>query len=464
MTGPLPVEQYRAEYGPDLVECRTTEEMRPSDEIIGQDRAQRALHFGLEIQEEGFNVYVSGMPGTGRKSAVRKFLDRLAQAKPRADDWVYVNNFANPYEPLSIRLPAGLGSRFRADMAAFIDEARRSLPRSFESEDYARKRQEALGKIDTEREEIIGRVNERAGEQGFTIQMGPTGLLVIPVIDGKPLTAEEFSALPEKTQAEIRQKREDLDADLRNGFRQLRDLDSKGMEAVTGLNNEIALYAIGHLVTGLTEKYGNIPEIIQYIEDVRKDILENLGIFLGVQQQQQQEQVPPQFQQWLSKDLAFKKYEVNVIVDNSGLSGAPVVFEENPNYQNLFGKIEKEFQFGIVTADFTMIRPGSIHKANGGYLVIPVLDLFRFPLAWDGLKTALKTGKVIIEEPAERMGFITTRGLKPTPVPLRVKVVLIGEPRINQILHQADPDYPELFKVRADFDTTMDRNTGNTRK
>jgi len=291
MIKPLPIAQYRAVYKPDLVECRSTEEMKPSDEIIGQDRAQKALHFGLEIQEKGFNIYVAGMPGTGRKSAVRKFLDRLAQTKPRADDWIYVNNFANPYEPLAIRLPAGMGSRFRADMASFLDEARRSLPRAFESEDYATKRQEALGKLDAEREEIIGRVNERAGEQGFTIQMGPTGLLIIPVVDGKPLTAEEFSALPEKTQAEIRQKRENLDADLRNGFRQLRELDTRGMEAVTSLNNEIALYAIGHLVTGLTEKYGKIPEVLTYIDDVRKDILENLGTFLGVQQQQQQQEL-----------------------------------------------------------------------------------------------------------------------------------------------------------------------------
>lgn len=468
MTKALPIKDYRATYNPDQLECATTEEMAPTDEIIGQDRAQKALRFGLEIQETGFNIYVAGMPGTGRRTAVKKFLDVLAKTKPRADDWVYVNNFANQYEPLAIRLPPGMGAQFKADMAAFIDEARRALPRAFESEDYATKRQEALGKLDKEREEIIGEVNQKAAKQGFVIQMGPAGLMIIPVLEGKPLTAEEFGALPEEVQGEIRNRREALDADLRNGFRRLRDLDAKGQEAVNSLNNEVALYAIGHLVEGLTEKYGQLKEVISWIEDVRKDILENLGTFLGMgqeqQQQQQQPQLPPQFQQWLMKDLAFRKYEVNVVVNNTGDSGAPVVFEENPSYQNLLGKAEKEVQFGVVTTDFTMIRPGSLHKANGGYLVLPVLDLFRYPFVWDGLKSALKTGKIAIEEPGERAGLISARGLKPQPIPLNVKVILIGTPEINQILHQGEPDYPDLFKVRADFDSSMDRSDENTKK
>lgn len=465
MIKPLPLTDYRAVYPPGQVECTTTETLQPTEEIIGQERAQKALHFGLEIQERGFNVYVAGMPGTGKRTAVKKFLDELAKTKPKSDDWVYVNNFDNPYEPNAIRLPPGMGNRLKTDMASFIGEVRRALPRAFESEDYATKRGETLGKLDKEREEIIGQVNESAAKQGFTIQMGPTGLMIIPVIDNKPLTQEEFEALPKETQAEIIKKREALDADLRSGFRKVRELDAKGMEMVTKLNSEIALYAIGHLLAGLREKYGKISEVIPYIESVQKDILDNLGTFLGSSQQQpQQEQVPPQFQQWLAKDLAFRKYEVNVIVDNSGPDGAPVVFEETPSYQNLLGKAEKEIQFGVVTTDFMMIRPGSVHKANGGYLVIPVLDLFRYPFAWDGLKSALKTEKIKIEEPGEQAGFIMTRGLKPEPIPMSVKVILIGTPDINQILQQRDPDYPDLFKVRADFDTVMDRTDDNTKK
>jgi lon-related putative ATP-dependent protease len=465
MLQPLELRDYRAVYDPTKVECSTTEAMKPTEEIIGQDRAQKALRFGLEIPEKGFNIYVAGMPGTGRRSAVKKFLDELAKTKPKADDWIYVNNFANPYEPLAIRLSPGMSAQLKTDMAAFIEETRRALPRAFESDDYAAKRQEALGKLDKEREEVVNEVNERAAKQGFTIQIGPTGLIVIPVIDTKPLTQEEYEALPKETQDGILKRREALDIDLRSGFRKVRDIDAKGMEVITKLNSEVALYAIGHLLTGLREKYGKIPDMLAYIDALQKDILDNLGTFLGTsQQQQQQEQVPPQFQQWFSKDFPFRKYEVNVIVDNGGLAGAPVIYEEIPSFQNLLGRAEREVQFGMVTTDFMMIRPGTVHKANGGYLVIPVLDLFRYPLAWDGLKSALKTEKLRIEEPGEQAGFIATRGLKPQPIPLNVKVILIGTPDINQILHQGDPDYAELFKVRADFDTVMDRNEENTKK
>ena len=293
--------------------------------------------------------------------------------------------------------------------------------------------------------------------------MGPTGLIVIPVIDGKQISPEEFEALPEATRNEIMQKREGLNADLRNGFRLLRDLDSRGTEAVTNLNNEIALYVIGHLVDGLEEKFKDYPEVRSYIDAAEKDILENLKVFLG-QDQPEQQTVPPQFQQFFTKDIAFRKYGVNVLVDNSDLTGAPVIFEDNPNYQNLFGKSEKEIQFGVVTTDFSMIRPGSLHKANGGFLVIPALELFRYPYVWDELKTTIKTGQVVIEEPGERAGFITARGLKPQPVPLNVKIVLIGTPEINQALSQGEPDYPELFKVRAVFDITMDRTSENAKK
>jgi len=465
----LPLKDYRAVFKPGEVECKTTETLKESEEIIGQERAVQALRFGLGIREQGFNIYVAGMPGTGRRTAVKKFLYDLAKTKEKADDWVYVNNFAEPYEPLAIRLPPGNGGQLKAAMASFIAEARRVLPKAFESEDYAAKRQEALGKLDKEREAIVAEVNQSAERQGFSIRIGPTGLMVIPAVDGKPLTQQEFEALPEETRAEMLRKREALDPDLRAGFRRLRELDGKVVEVVNALNTEIALYAIGHLLTGLSEKYGKIPDVLSYIDSVKKDILDNLSTFLTPEQPQQQEQpreeqVPPRFRQWLAKDLAFRKYEVNVVVDNAGAEGAPVVFEETPSYANLLGKAEKEVSFGVVTTDFTMIRGGSVHKANGGYLVIPVLDLFRYPLAWDGLKSALKMEKVSIEEPGEQAGFITTRGLKPRQIPLNVKVILIGTPDISQLLNQKDPDYPELFKVRADFDTVMDRNDANTKK
>lgn len=457
----LPVEGMRNTYDSALVECESTAELQPLDEIIGQDRALKALDFGLNIKEAGFNIYASGVHGTGRKAAVEKFLNELARTRPRGNDWIYVNNFKNPYEPNAIQLPPGMGREFRDDMAAFIAEAKRVIPKIFESEDYVNRRDAALQSFETEKAKLFAQIDASAKEKGFVIQPGPQGLLTIPLKDGTPLEQESFLALPEEEQRGYQKKREELTIEMRNTFRQLRDLDQKGMETIEQLNREVALSAMGHRVASLKDKYAKVDEILSFIDAVQTEMVENIPQFMG---EMQQPQVPPQFQNPLIKELMFRKYEVNVIVDNSDNSGAPVVFEQNPTYPNLFGKLEKEFSYGVVTTDFSMIRPGSIHKANGGFLVLPVEELFRNPFSWDGLKTALKTGKVAIEEPGERMGYITTKSIKPESIPLDLKVVLIGTPMVNQILYTQDPDFSELFKVKADFDATMERTGENVRK
>jgi len=460
MVQPLDIGEYRHVYEPGKVECASTEDMRPPEEIIGQERALRALRFGLDIREPGFNVYTSGAQGTGRMRAVRSFLDELAKAKPRASDWVYVQNFQNQYEPNAIALPAGKGAQFREDMKRFVEESRRALPRAFESEEYTKRRDETLQSLQGERTDLIARINQRAQEAGFVIQMSPIGLLTIPVINGQPVPEEEFINLPENVRAEVQRRREALNAELRSTLRQVQEIERQGAEAVTKLNHDIALYAIGNLVAELKEKHAGVPEVPEYIDAVQNDILDNLQAFLGIPEQPG---APPQFQAFI-REIPFRKYEVNVVVDNAEAEGAPVVVEQNPTFQNLLGKIEKEVQFGIFTTDFTMIRPGSLHKANGGYLVLSVEDLLRAPLSWEGLKTALKTGKAVIEEPGERMGFITAKTIKPEPIPLDIKVALIGTPMLYHLLYQMDPDFKELFKVKADFDTVMDRNDENAGK
>ncbi|MDT8358407.1 MAG: ATP-binding protein, partial [Methanomicrobiaceae archaeon] len=463
MVEKLPITQYRNRLGPKEIECDSTRNLTPLTEIIGQERATKALHFGLNIDEKGFNIFVSGLHGTGRKSAVTKFIDELAKTKPKGSDWVYVNDFQNPYEPDAIRLPSGMGKELKGDMETFITEAKRFIPKVFESEDYINRRDETIKEIEEEKSKLFSHISEVAQEKGFMIQPGPSGLLTIPVKDDKPLEQEEFLSLPKEEQDAFQKRKEELMSELRSTFRKLRELDQKGTEAIEELNREVALNATGHRVAALGDKYEEYPEILAYIEAVRKDIVENLPHFMPQQQQQEQEKMPPQFQfqNMLLRELSFRKYEVNVIVDNDGVEGAPVVFEQNPTYQNLFGKIEKEVQYGVVTTDFTMIRPGAIHKANGGFLVFLAEDLFRNPYTWDGLKNALKSGEVIIEEPGERLGFITTKGIRPSPIPLDVKVVIIGTPMINHILYTQDPDFSELFKVKAEFDTTMDRDEEN---
>ena len=454
------VEELRKEIDSTLMACETTEEMAPLTEIIGQERAVRALRFGLDIKERGFNIYVAGLPGTGRTTAVKDFLEEVAKTKPVPHDWCYVNNFQNPYEPRTMKLPPGAGKVFQEKMKSFVDEARRALPKAFESEDYAAKREATTKAIEAESQELFAQLNSKAQKEGFVIQSTPIGLLLIPVIEGRPMTDQELMALDSRVREEIQERRRRLETEFRSAMRQLRDLGTRTNEEIKKLNRDVALYTIGHLVTGLMEKYKDLPEVTAYLEEVRDNILDNITQF--IREPKAEERLP--FSAPWMRELPFRKYEVNVIVDNSGLKGAPVVLESNPTHPNLFGRMEKEAQFGALTTDFTMIHGGSLHAANGGYLVLPVEELARNLFSYDGLKRALKDEKVVIEEPGERLGFIVTRGLKPEPIPLDVKVVLIGNPFLYQQLYLLDPEFSELFKVKADFDTTMDRIDQNLRQ
>ena len=455
----LPFEKLRRRVEPAGMRCETTKELTPLEGIIGQERAVRALKFGLDIKERGFNIYAAGLSGTGRKTAVKDFLEEIAKAKPVPSDWCYVNNFRNSYEPKAMKLPPRRGKEFQRDMKNFVDETRSLLPKAFESEDYASKREAAIGAIEQERKELLTRLNERAQQEGFLLRSTPIGVLIIPVVRGKQLSDQDLAALPDKMRNEIEKKREKLRPELRSAMRQLRGLERKVNEKIQKLNREVAIYAIGYLFDGLAEKYEEFPDVKTYLNDVRKDILENLTQFV------KEPKAPPvPFPVPWMKELPFRKYEVNAIVDNSEIKGAPVVMELNPTHQNLFGRIEKEAQFGVLTTDFTMIRGGSLHRANGGYLVLPAEDLLRNIFSYDSLKRALKNECVTVEEAGERLGFITTKGLRPEPIPLSVKVVLIGHPLLYQRLYALDMDFKELFKIKADFDTTMDRTEENMQK
>ncbi len=457
MLNELPVEKLRRECDVALMRCETTEEMAPLTEIIGQERAVKALKFGLDIKERGFNIYVAGFPGTGRATAVKSFLEEVARTKPVPHDWCYVNNFRNTYEPKAIKLPPGRGKNFQGKMKSFIDEARRALPKAFESEDYATKREETIKAIEGQRQELFTQLNRKAQEEGFLIQSTPIGLLLIPVIKGKPLSDQELMALNPRIREEIQERRRRLEAELRSAMRQLKDLDRRTHEELRKLNREVALYTIGHLVTDLMERYKDFPDVTAYLEEVRDDILDNINQFIKEPKAQPTVPFPVP---WM-RELPFRKYEVNVIVDNSDLKGAPVVLEFNPTHQNVFGRIEKEAQFGALTTDFTMIHGGSLHRANGGYLVLPVEELLRNLFSYDGLKRALRNEKIVIEEAGERLGFVVTKSLMPEPIPLNVKVVLIGNPFLYRQLYILDSDFNELFKVKADFDTTMNRTDEN---
>jgi len=438
--------------------CETTEGLPPLEGILGQERAVRSLGFGIGIAERGFNIYVAGMPGTGRTTAVRSFLEEAARSRPVPSDWCYVNNLNEPYEPRALRLPAGSARQLQKEMDGLVEEARRAIPRAFESDDYTARRESIAKQFEKERQELFAALNEKASRAGFLIRTTPIGLVIMPVVGGKPLSDEEFLALNPQLRERIQARRDELEGELHTAMRQLRETERRLNEEFQKLNREVALYAIGHLVNDLAARYKELPELVAHIQSVRDDMVENLGQFRPEPQTQLAAQFP-----WL-RELPFRKYRVNVLVDNSALKGAPVVIEQNPTYNRLFGRIEKEAQLGALTTDFTMIRGGSIHEANGGYLVLPIEELLRNLFAWDSLKRALKNREIAIEEPGERLGVLAAKSLVPQPIPLDVKVVLIGEPFVYSLLYLLDLDFRELFKVKAEFDTQMDRNEDNVRK
>jgi len=433
--------------------CESTKDLIPLSEIIGQERAVRALKVGLGIKNNGFNVYVAGNPGTGRKTAVKNFVEAQAKTQPVPPDWCYVNNFGNQYEPKAIKLQTGKGKEFREDLKNFIENVKTALPKAFESEDYVAKREATIKELENQRKQLINELSVKAQREGFVIQTTPIGILLIPVLDGKPLSDEEMLALPQKIKDKFNEKREALESEFRNTMRQLIDMERKIHEALKKLNKEVALYALGNQMESLVEKYQANSEVTTYLKELENDILENLQQFIRRSEPEQQLPFP---MPWMREE-PYKKYEVNLVIDNSNITGAPVVMETNPTYHNLLGRTEKEAQFGTLTTDFSMIRAGAIHRANGGYLIIPVEDLLRNPFSYDGLKRDIRDGKMSIEEPEERYGFLSVKTLKPQPIPLKAKIILIGTSYLYQMMFSLDPDFQELFKIKAEFDTTMPR-------
>ena len=460
MVQELDYTQARRKCPPGFIACESTLDLEPLIEIIGQERAVQALRFGLDIKEEGFNVYVAGMPGTGKKTAILTYLEQLAKDMPVPSDWCYVWNFEDDEKPNALSLPSGMGSQLSDDMTRFVDEMRKAMVNAFESEDYANRREETLKKFEERKSELMKELNQKAMEAGFALQRSQIGMLIVPVIDGQAINEQQFSILPQKIRDEIAENRGKLQEDLRNAFRQIREVDREAEAAVDEFNKEVASYAMDHMLQGLRDKYGGIEECDGYIDSVRDDILANLDQIIGSQKEPES---PLSFMMRPTPDPT-ERYKVNLIVDNSKLEGAPVVIEMNPTHNHLFGTTEKEARFGALITNYTMIRGGSAHEANGGFLVIPVEDLARNPGSYETLKRTIVNKKLEIEELAERMGYVTTRSLRPEPIPFDAKVILTGDSRIYYMLYQLDPEFKKIFKVKAEFDTTMDRDEENVQQ
>ena len=455
MNRKLSPKQLRRVFNARELGCETTEEHPLLEGIIGQERAVKSLRFGLDVQAVGFNTYVAGMPGIGKMTAVQAFLEEFAKQKETPPDWCYANNFAESDQPKVLKLPSGRGRELQRDLKNFVDHARREIPKAFDSDEYMARRDEIAKALSQQREAVLERLNTQAAQAGFTLQGTPMGVMMIPVSEGRPLSDAEILALPASAREDLERRREKLQEELKIAMKQARELERAAQGKLQELDQQAALFVVGGLIEDLFEKYKDLPDVLEHLQAVQKDILENIEAFKSVPTASQPSSDGGPAMPWL-QDLPFRKYQVNVLVDNRQQQGAPVVLELNPSYHNLFGRIEKESLFGALYTDFTMIKAGSLHRANGGYLVLPAEDVLNNLFSWDGLKRALRGREIQIEEMGERLGYVSTKSLRPQPIQLNVKVIIVGHPTTYYLLHAYDDEFSELFKVKADFDTRMD--------
>jgi lon-related putative ATP-dependent protease len=461
MVKELSFEEARRRVPEGFPGCKTSEDLESLTEIIGQERAVQALEFGLKIKQKGFNLYAAGPRGTGKQTALESFLKELAKDQSPPPDWCYVNNFDDPLKPNAIELPAGSGKGFQREMERFSEELKRALTQSFESDEYSERREEVIRSVQEKQTGISQELREKAEEAGFVLRRTPIGVVLVPIINGKPASPEDLQRLPPERQKEIRAKRQQVQQEFRTTMRELRGVEKEAREAVEELNREVADYALEPLFSELLDKYGDNDEIRAFLRAVKEDILTNLKVILG-REQQEESQVPAFLRQAMTDPT--DRYKVNLIVDNSDLEGAPVITEINPTLQRLLGKVEKEAKFGALTTDYSMIRSGSLHAANGGFLIVPVEEVLTKPFAWEGLKRTIMNGEIEIEEVYERLGFLSTKSLQPEPIPLDLKVILTGEVQLYHMLYLLDKDFKEIFKVKAEFDTSMPRNEKSLRE
>ncbi len=434
----------------------TTEDLPPCTDFIGQKRAVEAIEFGIGMDYSEYNIFLVGPTGVGKSTTIETILARVAKGKPTPKDWCYVYNFQDPNEPRAIELPTGKAKLLKKDMDDFLHILKTDIPRAFESKEFEEQKQSIMNEFQRKKNVLFEELQKKAAENNIQIQFSPTGIITIPLVEGKPVSQEQYSAFDDATKKELMEKKEKTDNEVAEALKTARKIESEAGEKLKELEKRVALFAVRDLIESLSEKYKVLPEIIDYFDQLQKHILENIDNFLP-DKNMQAGGMALAFRTPQQQPPTFTEYKVNVFIDNSLTEGAPVIFESHPTYPNLFGSIEKEARFGALFTDFTMIRPGSLAKANGGYIVLEVLDMFKFPFVWDSLKKAIENQELRIEDLYQQFGYSSTVGLRPEPIKLDIKVIIAGSSYLYQMLYAYDEDFRKLFKVKADFDSVVDR-------
>ncbi len=452
----LSPEKLRKEMDPNVFRFPDTSRLNPSRELIGQQRAVDALDFGLRVRQDGYNIYMSGESGEGKTRYALDCVRKAARTMPIPDDWVQVHNFDDPDQPKALNLPAGTGRAFKHDMEEFIRAIEQEIVKVFDGEDYQTERTRIIRQFKEKKDRLVTGLNQAASERDFKVKMTGTGIWFLPVVDGTTIDEEDFKDLDEGIREAFNRNMEILQRECADIVRKIREVENEAEETVKEWEGRIALYAVGMHLDDLRDKYAERPNVLEYLERVRNDILANLDALRTEDFGDDQQAALMQMMMKRGGDEdPRQRYRINLLVDNSRLHGAPVVIDFNPTYTNLMGRCDHENEMGVMTTDFMRIKPGLFHQANGGFLILQMNDLMKNGQAFEAIKRTLKTRLITIEPTREQVNMMGLATLKPEPVPINVKVILIGSAQIYHLLHNLDRDFRKYFKIKADFDDEM---------
>jgi len=456
----VPAKSLRKDVSLAKIRFQTTEEIEPLSSVIGQERAVRAINFGLTINDPSYNIFVTGFRGTGRTTIVRELLDKLAATRTKPDDWLFVYNFENPDEPKAISLPGKKAKTFINKFTRLIANTQSALRAAFESEHYIEQKNSIVNQNQTKKRDKFSQIEKQAQRMQIQIKGSATGFQTIPLKDDKPMDDTTFQNLPKDEQKKIEDSIKTVQKLIQDMIYEATAIDRQSEEEVEKLNQSTANFIVGTHFVDLINEFDKFPQILSYLEEVVDDITKNVYSFLEIKSEQETPPKPGETMDGKRVD----KYKVNLVVDHAHLKGAPVIYEMNPTYNNLFGRIEKKSYMGYLYTDYTLIKAGSLLKANGGYLILDIDQVLRQPFVYEALKRALRARCLVIEDINELYGVMTSAGLKPSPIKLDVKVIMIGRSQIYHLLHSYDEDFRKIFKVRADFDYEVKETPDNLLK
>ncbi|MGH2626803.1 MAG: AAA family ATPase, partial [Anaerolineales bacterium] len=435
----------------------STADLHPEPRVIGQPRGLRAIELGIAMDSPGYNIYVLGDPGTGRTTAAQAYIEGRARQLPVPPEWVYLFNFADPHRPRALKLMPGKAGRLRQGMDQLVEDLQKALPRALESDAFRQAAQRIRESLDTQREQELGRLQSLGREKGAAVVPSPEGLQILPAREGRPLTPEEFAALGEPEKQAWRENSFAVQRELDEALRRVRHVEANAQRDLAEMVRRAAAAVVDRELDDLRTAFSDQTDALDYLNQVRSDILDNVELFRAQGEAGPEAGGPARLMGMPPAGDPLRRYRVNILVDHAAAHGAPVIVERHPSVPRLLGRIEHETRFGGgVSTDFTLIRPGALHRANGGFLILWARDLFAEPGAWDALERALAGEQFAPDDPAARSGAPTS-SLHPEPVPLDLKVVLIGSPSLYYFLVEADEDFRSIFKVMADFDETMER-------